>query len=231
MRRALDIGLPVITLALLGLGAYLGLVATPPERAMGDVYRILYVHVPSAWAALVGFTICFGVSVAYLFTSKPTLDAVAESTAEVSLVFTTILLFTGSVWARPTWGVFWTWDPRLTTAAIMWIAFMGYLALRRFVDDPDKRATWSAIAAIVIYVDVPIVYLSVKWWNTLHQMQSSPKTVDPAMVMALRVSAFGFLFALWWFARARYGIARARQALELAGPDDEPVAAAAGSRT
>jgi heme exporter protein C len=104
----------------------------------------------------------------------------------------------------------------------MWIAFSGYLALRRFVDAPERRATWSAVTAIIIYVDIPLVWFSVKWWNSLHQVQSSPQTVDPQMVIALRVSSFAFLAVMTWYVRLRYGLARARQELELTAPPGGP---------
>jgi heme exporter protein C len=228
MTSLLRIGLPIVALTLLGIGGFLGLVWAPPEAMMGDVYRIIYVHVPSAWMALVAFTTCFVASLVYLLKGSFAADALAEAAAEVGVLFATLLLITGSLWGRPTWGVYWTWDPRLTTAAIMWLAFTGYLALRRFVDVPEKRATWASVVAIIIFVDIPIVWFSVKWWNSLHQLQSSPKTVDSPMVLALRMNAFAFLAVLVWFTRLRYGIARRRQQRELLPPpalaDNAPLA-------
>ncbi|MEZ4271992.1 MAG: cytochrome c biogenesis protein CcsA [Myxococcota bacterium] len=135
-----------------------------------------------------------------------------------------MLLITGAIWAKPTWGVWWSWDPRLTTAAIMFFAYAGYIAMRHFVEEPELRATWSAVVGIMIYVVIPIVWFSVKWWNSLHQLQSSPSTVGTQsdgpnyMVQALRLNAFAFLGFYLWFLRLRYGIARARMALELTEP-------------
>ena len=216
--KLIDRSFAAIGLGLLAYGLYLGLIATPPDRLMGDVYRIFYVHVPSAWIALVAYTVVFGASVAYLFNHDPRADAIAESSAEVGVVFNIILLATGSIWGRPTWGVWWTWDPRLTTAAIMIFAFAGYVALRQFVEDAEKRAAWAAVVAILIYVDVPIVYMSVKWWNSLHQLQSSPETVAGPMVTALRTNAFAFLFLYLWFVRQRYHLAVKRQEAEWSEP-------------
>lgn len=216
--RLVDWGLPFLALSVLGCGAYMGLVGAPPDRMMGDVYRIMYVHVPSAWLALVAFTVTFAASVWYLLKSSLGADALAEASAEVGVVFNAMLLVTGSIWGRPTWGVWWTWDPRLTTAAIMFFAFAGYLALRRFVDDPERRATWAAVVAIIIFADIPIVWFSVKWWNSLHQLQSSPSTVAAPMVLALRLNAFAFLFIYVWFVRLRYGLARRQQHLEQGDP-------------
>ena len=208
MRRILAIGLPAIALLLLLVGAYEGLVEAPRERMMGDVYRLLYVHVPAAWITLVAYTVTFVASVVYLFGSRDGADALAEASAEVGVLLNVILLLTGSIWGRPTWGVWWTWDPRLTSAAIMFFAFVGYLALRRFVDAPQRRATWAAVVAIVVYVDIPIVWFSVKWWNSLHQIQSSPQTVASAMVLPLRINAFAFLFTYAALTYHRYHLAR-----------------------
>ena len=116
----------------------------------------------------------------------------------------------GSIWAKPTWGVWWDWDPRLTTTAVLLFAFVGILALRSFVDDPVKRATWSAVATIIAYVDVPIVYFSVRWWNSLHQMQSTPETVSRAVPLPLRINAFGILFLMIGLIMLRARIAALR---------------------
>ena len=218
MKHFLDRGLPALALLLLAAGGYYGLVIAPPDRMMGDVYRIMYVHVPSAWMSLIAFTVTFAASLVYLLKNIRQADAVAEASAEVGVVFNTLLLITGAIWGRPTWGVWWTWDPRLTTAAIMLFAFSGYLALRRFVDDTEQRATWAAVVAVIIFADIPIVWFSVKWWNSLHQLQSSPSTVAAPMVLALRLNAFAFLFIYMWFVRLRYGLARLRQQAEEQAP-------------
>ena len=219
MRRVLDFGLPAMAFGLLIIGGVVGLAIAPPERDMGDVYRIIYVHVPAALGALIAYTTTLVASLVYLFKSSWAADAIAESSAEVGVVLNGMLLITGSIWGRPTWGVWWTWDPRLTTAAIMFFAFVGYLALRRFVDAPEKRATWASVVAIIVYVDIPIVWFSVRWWNSLHQLQSSPNTIpDPMMKLALRLNAFALLFFFLWFTRQRYRIARTRQRVELMEP-------------
>ena len=117
-----------------------------------------------------------------------------------------------------TWGVWWDWDPRLTTMAVLLFAFGGILALRQFVDDPVKRAVWSAVAVVIAYVDVPIVYFSVKWWNSLHQMQSSPETVSRAFHWPLRINAFGVLFLIAGLIDLRARLAALRREGELAAP-------------
>jgi heme exporter protein C len=207
--------LGLLGVALFCVGSWMGLFVAPPDRFMGDVMRILYVHVPTAWSALVLFTFAFGCAVAWLVRGDWKWDARLEAASEVGVVLGVLLIAQGSIWAKPTWGVWWDWDPRLTTAAVMVLLFAGVLTLRGFIDDPRRRATLSAVAAVVAYVDVPIVYFSVRWWRTLHQVQSSPETVDAAMVLPLRINAFAVLFIAIWFVAMRAAVARRRTAAEL----------------
>lgn len=203
-------------LGLLTVGSAWGLGYAPAERFMGDVQRIMYVHVPTAWTALVCLTFAFASAVAFLITRAWRWDALLEASVEVGVVLAFALCVQGSIWAKPTWGVWWDWDPRLTTVAVMLFAFAGVLALRRFVDDPVHRAVGSAAATIVAFADVPIVYFSVRWWNSLHQMQSTPHTVDPAMLVPLRLNAAGMLLlaaALVW-ARSRLAARQLKSELE-----------------
>ncbi|MEO8035476.1 MAG: cytochrome c biogenesis protein CcsA, partial [Acidobacteriota bacterium] len=159
-------------------GSYLGLMVAPPEHFMGNVQRIMYVHVPTAWNALLAMTFAFACACLYLFTGNWKWDARMEGAIEVGVILAFLLCCQGAIWAKPTWGVWWDWDPRLTTTAVLLFAFLGIIALRHFVPDPSRRAAWSAVATIIAYADVPIVYYSVRWWNSLHQLQSSPATVS-----------------------------------------------------
>jgi heme exporter protein C len=224
--RPLELGLATTAVVLLGVGNWLGLAWAPPDREMGDVYRIIYVHVPAMWMALLALTLNFACCVSYLFKASWKTDALAESTAEVGLMFGGFGLVLGSIWGRPTWGVYWDWDPRLTTMAIMLVTYTAYLALRRFVEDPERRAVWSSVVGIISFVNLPIVWFSVKWWRSLHQVQSTPKTVDPEMTLALRVSAFAFLVVLTLFLLNRYRTALATRQAEVALPEALPEAGA-----
>ncbi len=200
-------------LALLAVGTYMGLFVAPPERFMGEVQRIMYVHVPCAWVGMVCYSLAFVMAILSLWTHRPRYDAILTAAAEVGIVFNALLLVQGSIWARATWGVWWDWDVRLTTSLVMLLLFAGVLALRSFVDDPSQRATWTAITTIVAFIDVPLVYFCVRWWRSLHQAQSSPETVDPLMVLPVRLNAFAILFiAIWMIARrTRLEMARFRQ--------------------
>ena len=208
----------LIGAGLLLFGSYQGLFVAPPEHYMGEVQRIMYVHVPTAWNALLAITFAFTCAVAFLFGGNWKWDARMEAAIEVGVLLSFLLCVQGSIWAKPTWGVWWDWDPRLTTTAVLLIAFIGILALRNFVDDPAKRATWTAVATIIAYVDVPIVYFSVRWWNSLHQLQSSPATVSPQFYLPLRVNAFGILFLMIGMITLRARIAARRTARELDVP-------------
>jgi heme exporter protein C len=216
--------LPYLSLALgvllLLIGSYLGLFVAPPEHFMGDVQRIMYVHVPTAWNALLAMTFALICAVMLLFTGDWKWDARLEGAIEVGVLLGFLLCCQGATWAKPTWGVWWDWDPRLTTTAVLVFAFLGIVALRHFVDDPTRRATWSAVATIIAYADVPIVYFSVRWWNSLHQLQSSPATVSKSFHLPLRMNAFGILFVMTAFIMLRARIASRRIAEEVAPPPD-----------
>ena len=200
---------------LLVLGLYLGLIWAPTERIMGDSYRIMYIHFPSWVATGAGYLTAFIASIAYLRTRDAGYDYVAVSGVEIGLLFNVTGLITGSLWGRPTWGVYWTWDPRLTTTAIMAITFGGYMVLRSFMEDPEARARVASLVAIVGFVNVPIVYFSVRWWRTLHQVQSSPETVDQPMVLALRTMMVAFVLLFLFMLTRRYTLARIRGEEEL----------------
>jgi heme exporter protein C len=206
------------TAILLPLQAWMGLSWAPPERDMGDVYRIVYMHVPHVWNAMAALTLNFCCSVAYLFKKSWVTDALAEASAEVGLYFGAVGVTLGAIWAKPTWGVYWDWDPRLTTAAIMIVIYAGYLALRKFIEDPDKRATWSAVLGIFAAVDLPVLWFSVKWWNSLHQQQSTSGTTDANMRAALFTSGVILLSLLFAFIVMRFNIAMKERENEIAPP-------------
>jgi heme exporter protein C len=205
---------------LLAAGSYWGLFRAPRETYMGDVQRIMYVHVPTAWNAMLALTFAFGCAVLSLLRGGYEWDARLEASMEVGVVLSSLLCIQGAIWAKPTWGVWWDWDPRLTTTAVLVLAFGGIIALRSVLEDPSRRAVWSAVAAIIAYVDVPIVYFSVKWWNSLHQQQSSPETVSKAFHWPLRVNAVGILLLMSALIALRTRVAALRLEGELAPPPE-----------
>jgi heme exporter protein C len=180
----------------------MALVWAPADAVQGEVYRIIYVHVPSAWLAYLAFGVVFLASIGWLWSKRPIFDAIAVSSAEIGVLFTGLALVAGSIWAKPTWGVWWTWEPRLITTAVMFVMYIGYLLLRGLSTDFERRATRAAILGAVLVVDVPIVHLSVLWANSLHQLPTvlraagSP-ALDGSMLLTLMVSvgAFTLIYA------------------------------------
>ena len=213
--------LPLGVIALLALAAaqLYGFTTSPPDRDMGHLQKIMYVHVPAAWNAFIAFFVVLVGSVMYLWQRDERYDLLAAAAAEAAAVLTALTLALGSIWGRPTWGVWWTWDARLTSTAVLLVIIVGYLALRALTDDADRRARWSAAIGILGALNVPIVYMSVRWWRTLHQIQSSPSTVDSAYAWGLRANAIAFLLALICFIGLRYRAARLERLTERAVED------------
>lgn len=187
-----------------------------PDRDMGHLQKIMYVHVPAAWTTFLAFFVVAICSLLVLWRGEERHDLLAASAAEVGAVFNALTLALGMLWGKPTWGVWWTWDARLTSTLVLLLIFVGYLSLRAFLDDPARRATWSAAVGLLGAINVPIVYMSVKWWRTLHQEQSSPSTLDPAYTLGLRLNAIAFLLVLIYLVRRRYEAHRLQRAAEQA---------------
>ena len=202
------------------IGAQLvGFFISVPDRDMGHLQKIMYVHVPAAWIMSLTFAVVLFYSFRFLWKGNELDDLMAASAAEVGAAFNGLTLVLGMIWGKPTWGVWWTWDARLTSTLVLFLIFIGYLALRAFVDDPQRRGQWSAAVGILGAINVPIVYMSVRWWRTLHQVQSSPSTVDWKYVLSLRANAFAFLFIMIYFIRRRYEAACLERAAEHAAQD------------
>jgi heme exporter protein C len=210
----------LVTLLLLSWGLYQGLVAAPTELTMGDIQRIFYYHVPSAWTAFLLFFLNFLASVAYLIKRSPKADAWAAATAEVGVVFCTIVLVTGPLWARPVWGIWWTWDARLTTTLILWLIYVSYILLRRFSDGSGQTAVLAAALAVFGFIDVPIVYMSIRWWRTQHPQPviggGEGSGLDPHMAHALLWNWLAFMAYAGMILWLRYRLERGRQQLAIA---------------
>jgi heme exporter protein C len=204
---------PVALITLIVAQAF-AFLTSPPDRDMGHLQKIMYVHVPTAWVAMLAFFLVFVASALYLWRRDERYDLFAAASAEVGVVMTGLTLALGSIWGKPTWGVWWTWDPRLTSTAILFMIYAGYLALRSFTDDRERQARWSAAVGILAFLNVPIVYMSVRWWRTLHQVQSTPSTLEPSYLWALRLNLLAFLLVFVYLLGHRYYAARIERAAE-----------------
>lgn len=199
---------------LLAVGLYLGLVVVPPDAVQGDVQRIMYLHVPSIVTAYLAFSVVLCASILYLWKRDLRFDAVAVASAEIGVVFTGITLATGTIWGKPTWGVWWTWDARLTLTAILFTIYVGYLMLRSFAEDPQAGARYGAVLAIIGFLDIPLNHFAVYWWRTLHQPSSILRpggpSVAPAMLVPLAVTFVGLVLLYSYLLLERVRLERLR---------------------
>ncbi|HWY57838.1 MAG TPA: cytochrome c biogenesis protein [Terriglobales bacterium] len=210
MKRVFPI-LAVLTGALLSYALYEALIAAPTEQTMGNVQRIFYYHVPSAWTAFILFFINFFASVVYLIRRNAKADMVALVTAEVGVVFCTVVLVTGPIWARPVWGIWWTWDLRLTLTLVLWLIYVSYLVLRRF-SSSGQTPLLAAVLAVFGALDVPLVYFSIWFFRTQHPQPvvGGGGSIDPRMLHVLLINwlAFSCFAALICWSRYRLEVLR-----------------------
>jgi heme exporter protein C len=172
------------TVMLLGLGLYWGLLVAPPDYQQGESYRIMFIHVPSAWMSMFTYVVMAGSAGIGLVWNIKLADMLARACAPIGASFTLLALVTGSLWGKPMWGAWWVWDARLTSELILFFLYVGYMALQASIDDPRRAARASAVLALVGVINVPIIHFSVQWWNTLHQpasISAIAKVVSPSI--------------------------------------------------
>lgn len=194
----------------IGLGAAFGY--APRETVQGNVQRIMYLHVPSILTAYLAFALVLLGSIGYLATRRTGWDRLAASAGELGVLFTGITIVTGSIWGKPTWGTWWTWDARLTSTAVLFLVYTGYLLLRGMVDEPERRGRYAAVVGIVGAANIPIVHFSVKWWRALHQPSTilgpEPSPIAAPIAAALLVNWVAFTLLFLYFLARRIEIAR-----------------------
>jgi heme exporter protein C len=197
------------------LTLYVDFLWSPDDVQLGPSQRIFYFHMGAATVVLVAFTVTAVASALYLIRRRPQYDRWAAASAEIGAVFTAMVLVTGVLWGRVAWGIWWTWDPRLTSTVILWVLFVAYLLLREWTDDPERRGVYSAVLALVAFVDVPVDYMAVRWWNSIHPVviTSQGIAMAPRMVVAMFMSmgAALYIYAIWMSIRLR--LLRAQEAL------------------
>lgn len=186
-----------LTFVLMLIALYAIFIYAPVEKTMGVIQKIFYIHLPAAFLAYLAFLITFIASILYLRRKDPKWDIIAYCSVEIGLMFSTIVLVTGSIWARPIWNVWWTWDPRLTTMLILWFIYVAYLMLRRAVDE-NQRANLSAVFGIIGFVNVPITFFSIRLWRTIHPVIITTQGINMSWHMKVTLltafAAFCFLF-------------------------------------
>jgi heme exporter protein C len=210
--KKLQIILFLFLVVLIPADFYLIFKVAPTERIMGDVQRIFYFHVSLAISSYLAFACVFVASIAFLWKKNHSWDTVAYSAAEVGVLLSSLVLVTGSLWARPVWNVWWAWDPRLLTMLILWFIYVGYFLLRRSISDWMKRARYAAVIGIIGFLDVPIVRLATAWWRSIHpRLKSEGGGLDPTMLKVMLFSLMTFLLFTVFLFLYRYRIARAEE--------------------
>jgi len=186
-----------VALVLTVLGLYLGFFVAPSDYKQGESYRIIFVHVAAAWMSMFIYVVMAGWSAVGMIWNTKLSDMMAGALAPTGALFSFIALWTGALWGKPTWGTYWIWDARLTSELILLFLYIGYIALRSAIDDPRRAARASALLAIVGVINVPIIYFSVRWWNTLHQGASVSPTMAPKMAETMLLAMFVMAVAFW----------------------------------
>ena len=189
----------VSTIVAFTFGLYFSLLQSPPDYIQGDSMRIMYIHVPSAWFALMAYTILAGSSVLWFITRNPIFSIIARSIAQIGMIFTLISLVTGSIWGKPTWGVWWVWDARLTSMLLLFFLYLAYIFLWQSITNKDLASKISAALAIVGFVNIPIIKFSVDWWNTLHQPATISKLSSPSIDISMMIPLFIMTLAIFLF--------------------------------
>jgi len=202
--------LGAVAILLVIASAYASFFIAPEERTMGVIQRIFYFHVASAWAGFTAFFLCFIGNLLYVWKRAQKYDWLAVSGAEVGLAFTTVVLVTGPIWAHPVWGIWWTWDARLTSTFVLWLLYVSYLLLRTLVEEPDRRALLSSLFGIFAFIDVPLVFGAIRWWRTQHPqpviMGGQGSGLDPTMKTVFFFSALAMHVFMLWLIAERYAL-------------------------
>lgn len=202
--------LGAVAILLVIASAYAAFFIAPEERTMGLIQRIFYFHVASAWAGFTAFFLCFLGNLLYVWKRAQKYDWLAVSGAEVGLAFTTVVLITGPIWAHPVWGIWWTWDARLTSTFVLWLLYVSYLLLRTLVEEPDRRALLSSLFGIFAFIDVPLVFGAIRWWRTQHPQPviagGQGSGLEPTMKAVFFFSAFAMHVFMAFLVAERYAL-------------------------
>lgn len=189
----------VLAIALTGVGMYMGFFVAPTDYKQGDSYRIIYIHVAAAWMSMFIYVVMAAWAAVGMIWNTKLSDMMAGALAPTGAMFAFVALWTGALWGKPTWGTYWVWDARLTSELILLFLYIGFIALRSAIDDPRRAARASALLAVVGVINVPIIYFSVRWWNTLHQGASVSPEMAPKMASTMLWAMFIMALAFWMY--------------------------------
>ena len=202
LARRLARGFGAAAAALAVVGLWLGFLVAPTDAQQGEAYRIIFIHVPAAWMSMFIYAVMAAWCAVSLTLNARLSAMMAQALAPTGALFTVIALWTGALWGRPAWGTYWAWDARMTSELILLFLYLGYMALRQAIDDPRRADRASAVLALVGVINLPIIYFSVKWWNTLHQGASVSLTAAPTMAAVMLAAMLVMTFAAWFYAIA-----------------------------
>jgi len=214
-------------LFLVGAAAYASFFIAPEEKTMHVLQRIFYFHAAAAWAGMTAFFICFVANLLYVWRREERWDSLGISSAEVGLAFITVVLITGPIWAKPAWGIYWTWDARLTSTFVLWLLYISYLLLRTLIEEPDRRALLSALFGIFAFIDVPIVFGAIRWWRTQHPapviMGGPGSGLDPTMNKVFFFSVLAMHALMVFLIAERYRLEKLRSDFEVVRREAEAI--------
>lgn len=210
MRAIYSKALPLLCLVTMAASIYAIFLYAPKERTMGDVQRIFYFHISSWWISGLALAVTFVAAISYLVTRKRRFDDVALASTEIGVLFMTVGITTGPIWAKPVWGIYWTWDPRLTSALVCWLMYVAILMLRRYVPEESKRANLASVAAIVAFINVPFVFMTIRLFRTQHPQPviggGEGSGLAPAMTDTLLITLVAFTCLYLWLLQNRLGL-------------------------
>jgi heme exporter protein C len=212
--------LAAVSILLVTFAGYASFYVAPTERTMGLIQRIFYFHVSSAWAGMDVLIVCFIGNLLYVWKRDTKFDALSVACAEVGLVFMTVVLITGPIWGHPVWGIWWTWDARLTSTFVLWLLYVSYLLLRTLVEEPERRALLSSLFGIFAFIDVPLVWFSIRWWRTQHPsavFMGGPNSglADPTMKKVFFFCVLAMHFFALFLVLERYALEKLKHEVDI----------------
>ena len=213
-RSYLRDGLLIVSAALMAVTLYMVFMWVPPEQNLGVSQRIFYFHVPLGWIGMLSIVVVAVASLMHLITGKEKWDSLAYATAELGVIFATLILMTGAIWARPVWGVWWTWDAKLTTTLVLWFIYVGYLMIRAYGPSGTQGKRYASVIALIGAIDSPIIYKATDWWRTAHPERNVPSDLASEMLLTLLAATVTFTVLYAYLLVARYSLRKSESDLD-----------------